>query len=157
MLLEKGVQPIESYKFYLPSYVNQTRKRFLKKLNKFNPDNYVDFCLKLTCDEINLNKKPELDLKKMIAYGDAFYTIPLMNICEDELCTMETNFVNKKKYLILLGEFMKSGDIYAVLIITRSTFLETIYDRIQSVKGETGLDAGQQIYPEVEAAKGEKR
>jgi hypothetical protein len=107
----------------LPSYVNQTRKRFIKKLNKFNPDDYVDFFLKLTCDEINLNKKAELDLKKMISYGDAYFTIPLMNLCEDELTNMDTNFPNKKKYLNLLGEFMKGGDIYAVLIITRSTFL----------------------------------
>ena len=30
---------------------------------------------------MNLNKKPELDLKKMMNFGDAFYTIPLMNIC----------------------------------------------------------------------------
>jgi len=36
---------------------------------------------------------------------------------------METNFINKKKYLNLLGEFMRAGDIYAVLIITRSSFL----------------------------------
>jgi hypothetical protein len=36
---------------------------------------------------------------------------------------METNFPNKKKYLNLLGEFMRAGDIYAVLTITRSSFL----------------------------------
>lgn len=58
-----------------------------------------------------------------------------MNVCEDELTNMETNFTNKKKYLNLLGEFMKGGDIYAVLIITRSTFLESIYDKVQMVKG----------------------
>ena len=70
-----------SYKFYIPSYVSTTRKRFLKKLIKFNPESYINFFLKLTCDELNLSKKPELDLKKMMAFGDAFYTIPLINIC----------------------------------------------------------------------------
>lgn len=40
-LLEKGVEPIQSYIFYLPSYVNHTRKKYLKRLNKFNPDEYV--------------------------------------------------------------------------------------------------------------------
>jgi len=58
-----------------------------------------------------------------MSYGDAFINIPIMNICEEELDLMETNFINKKKYLYLLGEFMRSGDIYAVLIITRSSFL----------------------------------
>ena len=60
----------------------------MKKLQKFNPEDSVDFFLRLTCDEINLNKKPELDLKKMMAFGDAYYTIPLLNICEEELCSM---------------------------------------------------------------------
>jgi len=62
-------------------------------------------------------------MKKMMTFGDAYYTIPLMNICEEELCNMDTNFVNKKKYLALNGEFMKAGDIYAVFILTRSPFL----------------------------------
>jgi hypothetical protein len=72
---------------------------------------------------MNLNKKADLDIKKLFVFGDAYITIPLMHICEDELTNMETNFVNKKKYLNLIGDFMKLGDIYAVLIITRSTFL----------------------------------
>jgi len=98
---------------------------------------------------MNMNKKPEIDLKKLYVYGDAFFTIPLMHVCEDELTNMETNFVNKKKYLNLLGDFMKLGDIYAVLIITRSTFLETIFEKIQKIKGDKGLEAGEQIYPEI--------
>ncbi len=81
-------------------------------------------------------------MKKMFIYGDAYITIPLMHICEDELTNMETNFVNKKKYLNLIGDFMKLGDIYAVLIITRSTFLENIFNSIQKVKGENGFEAG---------------
>ena len=74
-------------------------------------------------------------MKKMFVYGDAYITIPLMHIWEDELTNMETNFVNKKKYLNLIGDFMKLGDIYAVLIITRSTFLENIFSSIQKDKG----------------------
>lgn len=50
LLLEKGCQPVESYKFYLPSYATTTRKRFLKKLAKFNPEQYQEYFLKLTCD-----------------------------------------------------------------------------------------------------------
>lgn len=46
-----------------------------------------------------------------------------MHVCEDELNNMQTNFANKKKYLALLGDFMRQGDIYAVLILTRSSFL----------------------------------
>jgi hypothetical protein len=37
----------------------------------------------MICEELNLNKKPEIDLKKMMTYGDAFVTIPIMNICEE--------------------------------------------------------------------------
>ena len=50
ILMERGVQPVENYKFYIPSYVNRSRKRFLKKLSRFDPDEYIDFFLKLTCD-----------------------------------------------------------------------------------------------------------
>lgn len=70
---------------------------------------------------------------------------------------METNFVNKKKYLNLIGEFMKLGDIYAVLIVTRSTFLESIFKEVQKVKGEAGFEAGEGIYPKIEAAKSDKK
>jgi len=35
-LTGKGCRPIESYKFYIPSYVKTIRKRFIKKLSKFN-------------------------------------------------------------------------------------------------------------------------
>lgn len=129
----------------------------MKKLSRFNADEYVEYFLKLICDEMNMNKKPDLEMKKLFLYGDAFITIPLMHICEDELSSMETNFVNKKKYLNLIGDFMKQGDIYAVLIITRSTFLESIFERIQKVKGENGLEAGETIYPQVEAAKADKK
>jgi len=59
-----------------------------------------------------------------MSFGDAFITIPIMNICEEELDQMDNNFINKKKYLNLLGDFMRAGDIYALLIITRSNFLE---------------------------------
>lgn len=95
--------------------------------------------MKLICDELNLNKKAEIDVKKIFNFGDAYITIPLMHICEDELTNMEVNFVNKKKYLNLIGDFMKLGDIYAVLIITRSSFLENIFNEIQKVKGEKGF------------------
>ena len=74
-------------------------------------------------------------MKKLFVYGDAFITIPLMHVCEEELNNMETNFVNKKKYLGLIGDFMKLGDIYAVLIITRSSFLESIFEKVQKVRG----------------------
>lgn len=96
-------------------------------------------------------------MKKIIAFGDAYLTIPLMNICEEELCSMETNFVNKKKYLALIGEFMKAGDIYAVFILTRSPFLEEIYERVSEVEGQKNIDVGTKIYPEIEAPKADKK
>ena len=55
---------------------------------------------------------------------------------------MDNNFENKKKYLNLIGDFMKLGDIYAVLILTRSNFLESIYDNIKDIKGEISISAG---------------
>lgn len=70
---------------------------------------------------------------------------------------MESNFVNKKKYLNLIGEFMKLGDIYAVLIVTRSTFLVSIFKEVQKVKGEAGFEAGEGIYPRIEAARNDKK
>ena len=72
---------------------------------------------------MNLNKKAQIDLKKILVYGDAYITIPLLHICEDELIKMDGNFENKKKYLNLIGDFIKLGDIYSVLILTRSSFL----------------------------------
>lgn len=38
MLSDKGVRPTENYKFYIPSYVSQARKRYLKRLQKFNAE-----------------------------------------------------------------------------------------------------------------------
>jgi hypothetical protein len=70
---------------------------------------------------------------------------------------METNFINKKKYLALIGEFMKSGDIYAVFILTRSSFLWEIYEKLEHVQGHRNVEAGDKIYPEVEASKTDKR
>ena len=75
-------------------------------------------------------------------FGDAYISIPLLHICEDELIKMDNNFENKKKYLNLIGDFMKLGDIYAVLILTRSNFLESIYDNIKDIKGEISISAG---------------
>ena len=66
----------------------------------------------------------------------------MLHICEDELIKMDNNFENKKKYLNLIGDFMKLGDIYAVLILTRSNFLESIYDNIKDIKGEISISAG---------------
>jgi hypothetical protein len=50
MLTEKSCPPIKTYKFYIPSYVSTTRKRYLKKISRFDPESYVDFFLKMTCD-----------------------------------------------------------------------------------------------------------
>ena len=44
---------------------------------------------------------------------------------------------------------MRLGDIYAVLIVTRSSFLEQIYGRVQEIRGEDGFSAGEGIYPEI--------
>lgn len=63
--------------------MKQTRKKYMKKLAKFAPEEYTEFFLKLICDEVNKNKKPELEMKKLFIYGDAYITIPLMHICED--------------------------------------------------------------------------
>jgi hypothetical protein len=57
-LQERGLPNIENYNFYIPSYVAQTRKKYLKRLTKFASEEYTDFFLKLICDEINLNKRP---------------------------------------------------------------------------------------------------
>ena len=63
--------------------MGQTRKKFVKRLKKFNESEYVDFVIRIICEEINLNKKPEIDLKKILIYGDAYITVPLMHVCED--------------------------------------------------------------------------
>lgn len=52
---------------------------------------------------------------------------------------------------------MRLGDIYAVLIVTRSSFLEQIYGRVQEVRGEDGFSAGETIYPEIEASRTDKK
>ena len=52
---------------------------------------------------------------------------------------------------------MKLGDIYAVLILTRSTFLQNIFENIKVVEGHQGLDVGQKIYPQIAASKEDKK
>ena len=90
LLISRGSKQIESesFKFYLSSYEEKTRKIYLKKLNKFIPEDYANFYLGMICDEINHDKVPELDMKKMISFADAYFTIPLMHICEEELNNM---------------------------------------------------------------------
>ena len=52
---------------------------------------------------------------------------------------------------------MKSGDIYAVFILTRSPFIEEIYEAVERINGQRGIEAGDKIYPRIEASKMDKR
>lgn len=80
---EKGLPAIDNPKFYIPSYAVAARKKYLKRLGKFAAEEYSDFILKLLCDELNLNRKAELDIRRLFTFGDAYLTIPLMHVCED--------------------------------------------------------------------------
>ena len=44
---------------------------------------------------------------------------------------------------------MKAGDIYAVIILNRSPFLEEIFDQLENIQGHLRIEAGDKIYPEV--------
>jgi hypothetical protein len=89
----------------------QQRKKYLKKLKHFSPEPYISFVISEYLEEINLNKKCDLDLKKLLMFGDPYLTSTIVEIIEEELSNMKSNFVNKKKYLNLLGDLIRSGEI----------------------------------------------
>ena len=80
-----------------------------------------------------------------------------MHICEEELGSIEGNLPSKRRYMSLLGDLLKMGDIYALLIITRCTFIESIANEVQKVNGEMGVEAGEGVYPDAEASKTDRR
>ena len=58
LIRDKGVPLVSNFKFYIPSYLPNARKRYLRRLKRFNPQEYTDFFLKLACDELSLGRKP---------------------------------------------------------------------------------------------------
>lgn len=70
---------------------------------------------------------------------------------------MTDNLDLKKKYLNLLNELVRSGDIEAIIMIKNSEFVPAIAAHFSKVQGHLGLAQGDAIYPEIQAAKALKR
>ncbi len=58
------------------------RKKFIKKLKNFAPESYISFLISEYLKEINLNKKCDLDIKKLLIFGDSFLTSTMVEIIE---------------------------------------------------------------------------
>lgn len=56
----------------------------------------------------------------MLYYGEFYLTSPVINICEDELLDMTDNLHHKKKYLQLINELIRQGDIEAIIMVKNS-------------------------------------
>lgn len=56
-------------------------------------------------------KKELLELRQLLAYGENFLTSPVINVCEDELNDLGENFEEKRRFIGLLNELVRYGDI----------------------------------------------
>jgi len=95
----------------------------MKKLKHLSPEPYISFIISEYLEEINLNKKSDLDIKKLLLFGDAFLTSTIVEIIEEELSKMHQNFVNKKKYLNLLNDLIRSGEIESIYLVNTTEFV----------------------------------
>ncbi len=77
-------------------------------------------------EEINLNKKCDMDVKKLLLFGDSFLTSTMVEIIEEELSRMNQNFINKKKYLNLLNDLVRSGEIESIYLVNSTEFIRDI-------------------------------
>lgn len=50
-------------------------------------------------------------MRQLLAYGENFLTSPLINVCEDELNDLGENFEEKRRFIGLLNELVRYGDI----------------------------------------------
>lgn len=71
-------------------------------------------------------------------FGDSFLTSTMVEIIESELSNMSANFINKKKYLNLLNDLIRSGEIQSIYLINTTDFLNQIADEIGKVRGNIG-------------------
>jgi hypothetical protein len=53
----------------------------------------------------------------------------------------------KKKYLALINELVRYGDIEAVIMIKNSEFVPSIVAHFSKLPGHLGLNQGENIYP----------
>lgn len=77
-------------------------------------------------EDINLNKKCDMDVKKLLLFGDSFLTSTMVEIIEEELSRMNLNFINKKKYLNLLNDLVRSGEIESIYLVNSTEFIRDI-------------------------------
>lgn len=102
-------------------------------------------------------KKELLELRQLLAYGESYLTSPIINVCEDELNDLAEGFEEKRRYLALLNELVRSGDIEAIIMIKNSEFLPAIAARVASLPGHLGIAQGENFCPEITASKQAKR
>lgn len=70
---------------------------------------------------------------------------------------LSESFLVKKNCLSLLSDFIKWGDIEALIKVGNDDMLETVGTRIAEVQGSKGLLEGEKIYPEVKGQLDSKR
>ncbi len=63
----------------------------------------------------------------------------------------------KRKYLGLLTELVRYGDIEAIVMIQNSEFISSFVAHISQLQGQIGVNQGENIYPEIKASKTVKR
>ena len=71
-------------------------------------------------EEVQTGKKELCELRLLLAYGESFLTSTIINFCEEELIDITENLDFKKKYLGLLNELIRNGDIEAIIMVKNS-------------------------------------
>lgn len=107
--------------------------------------------------EVETGQKEMVELKLLLPFGDAYLTSGMISLCEEELDSMTERIEVKKRYLNLLNELARWGDIEAIIMIHHSEFLSSITANICNVQGQLGLQHGENIYPEILGKKSDKK
>lgn len=106
--------------------MKKANKRYLDKLNNFEvySETYSDFFRSIVLDSLNTEQNPlfsnigktvssitsDLDMRKLLKYGDPYVTSPLIQELAEGIKTME-NLTIRKNYFSLLSDFVKWADI----------------------------------------------
>ena len=110
-------------------------------------EEWIEFLLMNLLDEVRSNKKDLLEIRQLLSYGESFLTSAVINFCEEELLELGEEFEHKKRYLGILNELVRNGDMEAIVTIKNSEFIPAIAARVSKVEGHLGINKGEGIMP----------
>lgn len=157
-----GISSVSELRFFTESFVKSSKEKYLQKLKNFeqHSEKYSEFFVMKMVESLQTEQNPlfsntgktvsslstDLDMRKLLKYGDTFITSPLIQELNDGLQTSE-NFVVKKNFLSLLSDFVKWADVEAFVQVSYEDTIDQVALRISEVDGHNGLNEGENIYP----------